>query len=181
MTSEAHALCRLGAGSFAAVFTWQSRNGIAAKRVADLARGGEMQQEYDDLLRVHAACRGLRVHVPRPIRLFATFEAFKVATGLVGDLEQPLDAAGVFLMERAWPLPPRLAAAVRGATFPVTHADDARSFLARVYLGGARARGAAASPPQRDGLARRTGRWTLPTWRAWGSTCPRWRRRWAAR
>jgi hypothetical protein len=49
MSSEHTEIVRIGAGSFATVFVWQSHNNVVLKRVADPTRCAELRREYENL------------------------------------------------------------------------------------------------------------------------------------
>ena len=139
MSDEHTTIVRVGAGSFATVFVWQSHNHVVFKKVQSPSRGmhRQLSKEYDDLQLLHSVIHRDSFnlfHVPRPIKFYSSLAYFKACVGNL-PLEEPLDDTALYAMERIWPVPPRLAGSIRQHFFPVGHKDNEQAFVSRIQLG----------------------------------------------
>ncbi|EFJ13268.1 hypothetical protein SELMODRAFT_424621 [Selaginella moellendorffii] len=139
MTQEVTEIVRLGAGSFATVYVWQSRNNVAIKCLADASRFPELLDEFENHQKISKACQGaenLLFLVPKPVEFFPSLAS--LAECLRMDLSLLPNIPAAYTMQRVWPVPPALADSIRAKFFPALHSRYSKPFVARIYLGAKR-------------------------------------------
>lgn len=138
MSAEEVSIVRVGAGSFATAYVWQSYNSVVLKRVAEPLQNDVLLREYNNLHSLHPQVgNDLLFKVPKPMEHFPSYSEFRDTMGLQADYleDASMNPSGVYSMERAWPVPPPLAAKIRESFFPAGFKDNKQSFVARIYLG----------------------------------------------
>ncbi|XP_024519391.1 uncharacterized protein LOC112342192 [Selaginella moellendorffii] len=135
MTQEATEVVRLGAGSFATVYVWQSRNNLAIKCLADVSRIPDLLEEFENHRKVSRACEcaGNLFLVPKAMEFFPSLASLGERLRMDSSLLPNIPAA--YTMQRVWPVPPALADSIRAKFFPSLHSDYSKPFIARIYLG----------------------------------------------
>ena len=136
---------RLGAGSFATVYACPAWAAVAVKQGSDPSRAPDLQREYDVLCRLCALSatladvqpHGHLFSLPRGLSFYDSFAALAESKDIKGDAATARMGPGaVYLMERVWPVPPKLAGRIRTAFFPPAFKQDTTPFVCRLYLGG---------------------------------------------
>lgn len=129
---------RLGAGSFATIFVSYERAAVVVKQVKDPLDVQKIYKEHEDLQHLYSCCSGPEqlFKLPRPLGFFDSYTMFAQAAGISRTEDLGLPPHALYVMERIWPVPHKLALQIKEIFFP----EDARSsvtptFLARLYFG----------------------------------------------
>ncbi len=131
---------KLGSGSFASVFAWDSRGCIALKQAADITSKDIIRNEYQSLQMIFqnkTYAHDIEFVFPEPFKWYDSFWEFAQEMNIDRSIERGLEGVtALYTMQRLWPIPPPLATSIRNLFFPEgERGHDAPAFIARIYLG----------------------------------------------
>ena len=133
---------KLGSGSFASVFAWESRGCIALKQAAAIESKENIHKEFENLTiiyqhKMHALAHIVEFVFPEPFKWYESFWDFAQEMRIDRSIERGLEGVtALYTMQRLWPIPPALATTIRSLYFPAEEQwHDAPAFIARIYLG----------------------------------------------